>query len=97
MSAIPVQLAAFLMTCVRKSIMTAKGWHYWYNFCFVLTFTSITNVGDFGINMAWGTVLYCVRRYGRCDKFILWGVVGCVAPALVAKTDGEPIALNFWT
>lgn len=90
MSAIPVQLAAFLMTCVRKSIMTAKGWHYWYMVSFVLALTSITNVVDLVINLGWGTVLYCVRRYGRCSKYILWGVVACVAPVIVVMPPGNP-------
>lgn len=28
----PIQIAAFLMTCVRKSIITAGAWHYYYRY-----------------------------------------------------------------
>jgi len=90
LSAIPVQLAAFLMTCVRKSIMTNKGWHYWYIFSFFLALSSICNLTDLVVNLGWGTVLYCVRRYGRCSKYLLWGVVACVLPMVVKLPPGNP-------
>ena len=94
MSAIPVQLAAFLMTCVRKSIMSAKGWHYWYSFSFLLALSSITNVKDLAINLVYGAALYSLRRYLRCSKYILWGAVSCVAPALVVVPSGNPFLLS---
>ena len=90
LSAIPVQLAAFLMTCVRKSIMSAKGWHYWYSFSFMLALSSITNVFDLIVNLAYGTLLYCLRRHARLSKYIIWGVVSLLAPALVLVPQGNP-------
>ena len=94
LSAIPVQLAAFLMTCVRKGIMTAKGWHYWYSFSFVLALSSITTLQDLAINIAYMSLLYSIRRYFRLNKYVLWGIVSCIAPVVVVVPKGNPFLPN---
>ena len=33
----PIQMAAFLMTCVRKGIITSAGWHFWYTVALLTT------------------------------------------------------------
>ena len=90
LSAIPAQLAAFLMTCVRKSIMSAKGWHYWYSFSFLLALSSLNDFTGLFINLAYGTLLYSIRRWGRVDKYILWACVSFVAVPLIEMPQGNP-------
>lgn len=87
LSAFPIQLAAFLMTCVRKSIITSKGWHYWYMLSLILALTTtVDNLQEFGESSLFGMVLYCMRHYGRMNKYVLWGTVSAVAPFMVEMT-----------
>lgn len=81
MSAFPIQIAAFLMTCVRKGIMTATGWHYYYLLSLVLAlFTTVDNVQELVETWLFGSALYAVRRQLRWSKFTIWGLVSLAAP-----------------
>jgi len=84
LSAFPIQIAALLMTCVRKSIMTSVGWHVFYLISLILAF--VTTVDDFrGLaeTLLLGVPLYCLRRYGRVSKYLLWGAVSVILPLAV--------------
>lgn len=83
LSAIPVQLAALLMTCVRKSIISSKGWHFWYSFSFILAFTSVPTLLDLLSTLLGGTLLYGLRRYYRINKYIIWTGTAIVLPQIV--------------
>ena len=81
MTAFPIQIAAFLMTCVRKSIMSATGWHYWYLLSLVLAlFTTVDTLQELAETWAFGGLLYAVRAYFRLSKFVLWGCITAAVP-----------------
>lgn len=73
----PVQFAAFLMTCVRKGIITSKGWHIYYSLSFLVALSSISHWRGWIKNFLFGFVLYSVRRYGHVNKYLLWLIVTC--------------------
>ena len=47
----PIQIAAFLMTCVRKSIITAGAWHYYYRYHPIIYIYSIPRVIPFDVSL----------------------------------------------
>lgn len=85
----PVQLAAFLMTCVRKSIISAGAWHLYYalsllsNFviAFYVAYNSLlrgtANTGLAGA-IFWVVSLAAVfvRFNSRISKYLVWTVLG---------------------
>ena len=75
----PIQIAAFLMTCVRKSIITSAAWHGYYTAALCLNYVH---------GMAWKRadepdwsfwacgVLFCLARFQfRANKYVLWGLI----------------------
>lgn len=72
---IPIQLAAFTMTLVRKSILTTEGWHIIYSLslgiCYVYGFTN--GAGTDRLTY-WITALgvYAGRVHFRWNKYNLW-------------------------
>lgn len=76
----PIQLAAFLMTCVRKSIITPAGWHFWYTVSLLTTFihNGFNNEAPrwtaAQIAVHHGSVIYfMIRRFKyHHDKYALW-------------------------
>jgi hypothetical protein len=94
LSAFPVQLAALLMTCVRKGIMTAKGWHLWYAASFVGALSSITNAFDLVVNLAYGALLYAIRHRGRIDKYVIWAVLSATLPFVIDAPSVNPFTAD---
>ena len=91
LSAFPVQFAALLMTCVRKGIVTAKGWHLWYAITMMLALCSTFN-NPFAIveNLFLGGLLYSIRAVLRVDKYLLWGVLAMTLPLVINAPDFNP-------
>lgn len=75
----PIQLAAFLMTCVRKGIITNQGWHIYYTLSLLTTMTySLTCEKSFTpkdlIFYNSSVVSFIILRfYFSISKYILWG------------------------
>ena len=79
----PIQIAAFLMTCVRKGLIGADGWHILYTISLLLNYVHglYCPVGDL-----WGMVKYCFIVFTFCllrfkfniNKYILWFTVVCL-------------------
>lgn len=77
----PIQLAAFLMTCVRKGIITSFGWHIYYTLSLLTTMTySLTCVSklpyhDLFIYKA-GAVLFIIGRFTyHISKYEMWSII----------------------
>lgn len=80
----PIQIAAFLMTCVRKSIISAGAWHFYYalalglNYlcCPFLRSTVQTPVGVFfPVAFASIYIRFCLPRV---NKYYIWGTFSAV-------------------
>jgi len=79
----PIQLAALLMTCVRKSIITAGGWHVLYTCALLSGFVySYLNNENMKMNKLtfiiyngciWFYLL--VRFKFQIDKYKLWSII----------------------
>jgi hypothetical protein len=71
----PIQLAAFLMTCVRKGIITSTAWHVLYAGALGLNYLYWTR----GVHLLSVVVvlIVCLARFvWRVNKYLLWtGVV----------------------
>lgn len=85
----PIQIAAFLMTCVRKSIISAGAWHFYYalalglNYvcCPFLRSTVATPVGVFfPVTFASIYIRFCMPRV---NKYIIWGSISVIHLACV--------------
>ena len=80
LASMPVQLAAFLMTLVRKSKLSSHGWHYlyalslWTNYGLLaaaaLVRSDVTRLECF----VYSAVLGRVRRRWGVNKYLLWGI-----------------------
>jgi hypothetical protein len=79
----PIQIAAFLMTCVRKSIITAAGWHFWYASSLMTTATYVILSSDPERKSPSQLLLYncCIvffvveRFVFKINKYKLWACV----------------------
>lgn len=87
----PIQLAAFLMTCVRKGIITAGGWHMYYSLSLLSTFMyGIKSKDTFTTQermIYLGCALYfCIMRFVlRLSKYGIWATIICIY--LYTKSD----------
>lgn len=81
----PIQFAAFLMTCVRKGVLAANGWHVLYTAALLLNYWYgwliggagrpwVVDIMTNGIPPFWKIALiFCVYRfYWRINKYMLW-------------------------
>lgn len=75
----PIQIAAFLMTCVRKGIITAAGWHFWYTIALLSTalhaFTCSGEKVSFVLYNGLFVVVIICRFYLYMNKYIVWSGV----------------------
>lgn len=75
---LPIQLAAFLMTCVRKSILTSGGWHLWYTLALLSNFVYGLQTPE-AMSMEhsrWFIAGFCVMRFQfYIPKYPLWAVI----------------------
>ena len=84
MIAFPIQIAPFLMTLTRKSIITSGGWHFYYSLSLIVTFLysfTHTNAEDTMTTNELITYFYLaisfivLRFYFKINKYVLWGSV----------------------
>lgn len=78
----PIQLAALLMTLVRKGYMEAFGWHALYSAALSLNYlhaTMTTTVFE-SWNYVRIAIMFCILRFELSfNKYILWAAVCTVA------------------
>jgi hypothetical protein len=74
---LPIQTASLFMTLVRKGLMTARGYHYWYSFTLALPYAvglrSIWKMKNlhFPLFLSASWLLFSLRRRG-VNKYLLW-------------------------
>ena len=81
----PIQIAAFLMTCVRKGLIGADGWHGLYSIALLLNYWYgwfsqgagrpwFLEILEHGIPSYWKwAILFCVYRFHfNVNKYLLW-------------------------
>ncbi|KAJ8609337.1 hypothetical protein CTAYLR_009124 [Chrysophaeum taylorii] len=98
--ALPIQLASFLMTLVRKSILTTRGYHYIYTASLVLPFfvglrDAIAMARpDFFLLLPIAALLLLLRRRG-VNKYALWlpVIAGRIAIAVFSVHPNVPDSL----
>jgi hypothetical protein len=73
----PIQLAAFLMTLVRKSIITGGAWHVLYAIALGLNYVyAIFDAESLPIDYWLFAAFFCVFRFAlNCNKYLLWGFI----------------------
>lgn len=73
----PIQIAALLMTCVRKGILGADGWHFLYTVSLLLNYIrgmyfSVADIYGLCKYMIIVT-LFCLLRFKfHVNKYVLW-------------------------
>lgn len=86
----PIQIAAFLMTCVRKGVLSADGWHLLYTAALILNYLHATIWSPLGGVTSISRELYLVITAGFCilrfvfrvDKYVLWMPIIAVSKLL---------------
>ena len=74
----PIQIAAFLMTCVRKGVLSADGWHILYAASLGLNYirpSQFQDIYDWIELVEYMAIcaLFCVLRFRyRINKYALW-------------------------
>lgn len=73
----PIQLAAFLMTLVRKSIITGGTWHVLYAISLGLNYVhAIADDLSLPPDYWLFATFFCVFRfYFNANKYLLWGII----------------------
>jgi hypothetical protein len=73
----PIQLAAFLMTLVRKSIITGGMWHVLYASFLGLNYVhAIFDEESLPIDFWLYATFFCVFRFTlNANKYLLWGLI----------------------
>ena len=77
----PIQIAAFLMTLVRKRIIGPLSWHVLYATSLGLNYIHGGLAKDCLPPMFYiASLLFCILRFRfRVNKYILWGLIGLMA------------------
>ena len=80
----PIQIAAFLMTLVRKNIISPLSWHVLYAASLGLNYVHGALARDeLPVWFYIGSLLFCVFRFRfRWNKYLLWGLIGLAQVAL---------------
>lgn len=80
----PIQLAAFLMTCVRKGIMSAFGWHVYYTsallstLAYTITCESAFRPFELTLYKMFAACFILLRFKAHCSKYKLWLTIICI-------------------
>jgi hypothetical protein len=70
----PIQLAAFLMTCVRKGIITSTTWHVLYAGALGLNY--LYWIRSIHLPSVVVVLIVCLARFvWKVNKYLLWGGV----------------------
>lgn len=84
--ALPIQLAPFLMTLVKKGLITQGGWHFWYTASLltgyvhsILTVTAPPHLFDWERMVAYLMVFAFSRFVLRVNKYVIWTTYSIVA------------------
>ena len=78
--ALPIQLAPFLMTLVKKGLITQGGWHFWYAASLVsaYVYSSVSprgpSVMDVEHTIAYLAAFALARFVFRMNKYLIWTV-----------------------
>jgi len=74
----PIQIAAFLMTLVRKRMLSPLGWHVLYAASLGLNYIHGALARDSLPTLFYiGSLLFCILRFRyRVNKYMLWGLIG---------------------
>jgi hypothetical protein len=77
----PIQIAAFLMTLVRKGIISPLSWHVLYSASLGLNYLHAVLAYDMMPLLFYvSSLVFCVLRFRyRWNKYLLWGLIGSVA------------------
>ena len=93
MALFPIQIAALLMTCVRKSIISAGAWHYYYTLALLSNYVFSPITGSFRAEFMREQGLPIGRLFFVCslaviylriffprsiNKYVLWGGVAAI-------------------
>jgi hypothetical protein len=84
----PIQIAAFLMTLVRKRMLSPLGWHVLYAISLGLNYVH----GAFALDALPAlfyitSLVFCILRFRyRVNKYLLWGLIGLAQNELVHAT-----------
>jgi hypothetical protein len=73
----PIQIAAFLMTLVRKSIITGGTWHVLYAVSLGLNYAhAIVDDSSLPLDYWLFAACFCIFRfYFNVNKYVLWGII----------------------
>ena len=76
----PIQIAAFLMTLVRKQIISPLSWHVLYAGSLGLNYLhSLLALDNLPVGFYLGCLLFCLMRFRyRWNKYFLWTLIGLV-------------------
>lgn len=74
----PIQIAAFLMTLVRKRMLSPLGWHVLYAAALGLNYIHGALAQDcLPLVFYVASFVFCVLRFRfRVNKYLLWGLLG---------------------
>jgi len=74
----PIQIAAFLMTLVRKRMLSPLGWHVLYAVSLGLNYIHGALARDSLPTLFYiASLVFCVLRFRyRVNKYMLWGLIG---------------------
>ena len=86
----PIQLAAFLMTLVRKGMLTPAGWHALYALSLGLNYVYGAYTSDSISSLMYpAAAFFCVSRFGfHVNKYVLGGAIGMTALYSAAGPGG---------
>ena len=81
----PIQIAAFLMTLVRKRMLSPLGWHVLYASALGLNYIHGALAQDsLPLVFYIASLIFCVLRFRfRVNKYLLWGLLGFAQNELV--------------
>lgn len=78
---LPIQIAPFGMTLVKKGIITQAGWHMWYSLAIFANYwyvTTMTRSQTDGVETFYTTsmLFFTIGRFAlRKNKYALWGTI----------------------
>ena len=78
---VPIQIAPFGMTLVKKGIITQAGWHFWYSLAIFVSYwyaTTMERSNASGLEQFYiaGVLSFCIGRFAlRMNKYVLWTII----------------------
>jgi NAD(P)H-flavin reductase len=83
MAVLPIQGAAFLLTLVRKGLVSTRAYHVCYSILLLIPWVTAPNVSDFVFTALGALILAYLRLVLRVNKYGLW--VGVFALIMLVK------------